>query len=140
VVSGFCAALGWIRTAAQNAVQNERFLRELGQQIRPTCIFDSRGTMMDRIGTEDYIDRIVSTPSPTNSGYLFLIKGKRYIEHAPIITALNVSLYPESLSRTPGTPNDWTVLMSPQITYSVIGAAGGMDTNVVYQFRLEILH
>ena len=68
------------------------------------------------IGTEDYIDRIVSTPSPTNSGYLFLIKGKRYIEHAPIITALNVSLYPESLSRTPRTPNDWTVWMSPQIT------------------------
>ncbi len=129
-----------IRTSAQNAVQTEAFLRTLAAQVRPTCIFDSHGTLIDDFGAGDYIENIHVTPNLTNYGFEVSIKGRRHLEHSPIVAGLNVSLFPEVIRRTPGTENDWTILMSPQNTFPALLAEPSLDTNFVYEFRLEIIH
>src|SRR5579859_605654 len=138
---GVASSIAWIRSSARNAVLDEKFLETLAVRIRPTCIFNSQGTVEDNFGTEDYIEGFLVTPTPTNSGFEVQIKGKRHLTHAPLVTGINVGLFAESVTRTPGTMNDWTVRLSPQTTAELIGAEGGPSyTNGLYHFKLEIMH
>jgi hypothetical protein len=68
------------------------------------------------------------------------VRGKHHLDHAPIVTGLNAGLYAEKVTPTPGSMNDWTILLAPQSTVGFIITEAAMDTNAVYRFRLEILH
>lgn len=140
ICSGIITTFGFIRGWAQSAVQNEKFLGTLAAQVRPTCIFDSRGTLLNQFGTEDYISNILVTPIPKDYGFEIKVNGKKHLDNAPIVTGLNVGLYEAQAEPTPGTMNDWTILMIPQSTVSAILGEANMDTNGIYKFRLEILH
>ena len=47
--AGAVSAYVWcdarVTTAARNAVLNERFLGDLAKQVRPTCVFNSKGVI-----------------------------------------------------------------------------------------------
>ena len=141
IVTGFCSTIGWIHSSAQNAVLDEKFLATLAAHVRPACIFDSNGTIEADLGAEEYIEDIQVTPVPQKYGFEITIKAKRHLAYAPLVSAVNVDLFPESVTR--GKMNDWKILMTQQTTMHVAYIVGdniSMDTNTVYRFKLEILH
>jgi hypothetical protein len=142
IVGAMYGAMAWVRTSAQNVVLEEKFLGTFAARIRPVCIFDSRGTMLADLGAGEYVQDIQVTPVPKIYGFEVVINAKRHLAYAPLVSAMNVDLF--TLTSTRERLNDWKVLLAPQTTINAtyIAAAGPteMDTNSVYQFKLEILH
>lgn len=140
IVVGFGSTLAWVRSSAQSAVLDEKFLGTLASHVRPTCIFDSRGTIEADLGAGEYIEDIRVKPIPQSYGFEVTIKAKRHLAYAPLVTGVDADLFPESAVR--GKLHDWTVLLAPNTTVegSILGDPSAMDTNKLHRFKLEILH
>jgi hypothetical protein len=139
VASLLWAATVWVDSRVEKAVLDEGYLRTLAARVRPSCIVNTRNTVELQHGAEDYIDTVVVTPSPGVNGYDLLIKAKRHLAYAPLVTALNVSLHPQVTERQDG--HNWKITMTPQLTYSPLTTDnGGFNTNVVHRFLVEVLH
>ena len=138
VVGTLYGAITWIRNSAQNAVLDEKFLATLAARVRPACIFDSREAIEADLGAGEYIQDIRVKPAPQIYGFEIMIRAKRHLAYAPLVSGINVDLSPQSVTR--GKLHDWIIVMAPQSTVSPIIAEGAMDTNTVYRFKLEILH
>ncbi len=142
IVGAMYGAMAWVRTSAQNAVLEEKFLATLAARIRPVCIFDSRGAIEADLGAGEYVQDIHVTPAPQIYGFEVVIKAKRHLAYAPLVSALNVDLFTQTVTREK--MNDWRILLAPQTTVNAtyLAAEGptAMDTNSVYHFKLEILH
>lgn len=140
IVAGFYAATTWVRTTAHNAVLDEKFLVTLASRVRPGCIFDSHGSIEADFGAGEYIEDIRVVPVPSVNGYEVFIKTKRHLAYAPLLSGVNINLYPETITR--GKLHDWTILMSPQSSFTSLSVKVDESsyTNSVYRFKLEILH
>lgn len=143
IVLGVYGAEAWVRTLAQSAVLEEKFLATLAARVRPVCIFDSRGAIDADLGAGEYVQDIQVTAAPQLYGFEILVKCKRHLAYPPLVSAVNVDLFAQSVTR--GQRNDWRVLMTPESTAHPIISVNGvnallMDTNIVYRFKLEILH
>jgi hypothetical protein len=138
VISGIAGAATWIHHSAQQAVLDEKFLATLTARVRPTCIFDSHGSIEADLGAGDYIEDIKVTPEPKIYGYEITIKTKRYLAYPPLITGLDADLFPQATTR--GKMYDWNIELSPNSTTQTIMAESPMNTNTVHRFKLEILH
>jgi len=94
------------------------------------------------LGAGDYVEDINVTPAPDIYGFEVLIKAKRHLAYAPLISAMNVDLFTQTTTREKN--NHWRIRLAPQTTinatYLAVGGPTGMDTNSVYHFKLEILH
>lgn len=133
-------AVWWVHKSAQDAVLDEKFLATLAARIRPSCIFDSNGSVEADFGASEYIKDIIVTPQPKSYGYSITIKGKRPMVSAPLITGIDVSMMPQSATR--GKMHDWTVIVAPNGGVPVILWDDASTTNSMglHRFRLEILH
>src|SRR5712691_6873771 len=109
-------------------------------KVRPTCFFDSAGTVEQDFGTQDYIGGIHVTTNREYSGFEVHIKGKRHLTYSPLVSGIDVGLFPYSSSRTAGTMNDWTIKLAPQTTAELLGAEGSSYVSNIYHFKLEIIH
>ena len=138
VVSALYAATIWVQNTAQKAVLNEKFLATLATQVRPTCIFDSRGAIEADLGASEYIEEILVRPAGPIYGYEVLIKAKRHLVYAPLITGLDTDMLPQSATR--GKMYDWDIVLFPKSTMSALITETPMDTNALHRFKLEILH
>jgi hypothetical protein len=142
LVIGLGSAYLWfeakITTSAKQAVLGEDFLKTLAQHVRPTCVFDSRGTIEVDLGTADYIDRIAVTLQPAAYGMDITLDCKKHLAYAPLITCLNSGISTVEVIRIP--PNGWKYSMRPASTFTSIADAAGMNTNDVWRFKLEIMH
>src|ERR1039458_4205926 len=138
IVMGIYGAVVWIRSSAQNAVLDEKFLATLAARVRPACIFDSHGAIEADLGAGEYIEDIRVIPAPQIYGFEIVIKAKRHLVYAPLVSAINVDLSPQTATR--GKLHEWTIVLAPRSTESRIIGEAGMDTNSVYRFKLEILH
>jgi len=127
-----------ITTAARNAVLNERFLGELAKQVRPTCVFNSKGVIETDLGTADYLEKIRLKFAPAVYGIEIMLDCKKHLAYAPLVTCLNADLFTVTVDRM--APNGWDYLIRPNSTESGIITDAPMDTNTVYRFKIEILH
>jgi hypothetical protein len=127
----------WIRSTAQHAVLEERFLATLAAKVRPTCIFTTRGAIESNSEATDYIEDIQVTPVPEIYGFKVLLKAKRHFTF-PLVSPVDINLYPESTERTHG--NDWLIVLRHRSLNTVLDSETAMDTNAVYRFKIEILH
>lgn len=84
----------WIINLAQSAVTDGKFLGTLPGRVRPTCIFNTRESIEDDHGTQEYIQKIDAKPLPQFYGYEVVIHAKRHLVYAPLVTGLDVSLFP----------------------------------------------
>jgi len=82
-----------ITTAARNAVLNERFLGELAKQVRPTCVFNSKGVIETDLGTADYLEKIRLKFAPAVYGIEIMLDCKKHLAYAPLVTCLNADLF-----------------------------------------------
>ena len=138
VVLGIYGVIAFVRSEAQNAVLNEKFLATLAARVRPSCIFDSRGAIEADLGAGDYVEDIQVIPVPQIFGFEIVIKTKRHLAYAPLVTGIDVNLFPQTLTRRK--LHDWSIVLSPQSTTTSIITEDPMNTNRVHRFRLEILH
>ncbi len=138
IVVGFYGAAAWVHSSARNAVLDEKFLATLAARVRPTCIFNSSGAIEADLGAGEYIEDIRVIPAPQIYGFEILVKARRHLAYAPLVSGVNVDLLPQTATR--GRLHDWAIVLSPQSTVSSIITEAPMDPNKVYRFRLEILH
>ena len=138
VIGGILTAHAWVQDIARDAVLDEKFLSTLAARVRPVCIFDSRGAIEADLGAMEYIDDIHVIPAPQIYGYEVVIKAKRHLAYAPLVTGLDLDLFPQSATR--GRLHMWSIVLSPQSTTASIITEDPINTNAVHRFKLEILH
>ena len=114
VVLGIYGAIAFVRSEAQNAVLNEKFLATLAARVRPSCIFDSRGAIEADQGASEYVEDIQVVPAPQVYGFEITIKAKRHLAYAPLVSGLDVGLFPQTVTR--GKLHDWKIVVSPHST------------------------
>jgi hypothetical protein len=127
-----------ISNAAREAVLREEFLTRLAKVVRPTCLFDSHGTIEADLGTSDYVRDIRVVLQPSDFGMDVEVDCKRHLAYAPLVTCLSSGISAVDVIRTP--PNGWKYSMRPASTFTSIAAESGMNTNDIWRFKLEILH
>ena len=138
IATGVFGTAAWIRSSAQNAVLDERFLPSLAARVRPTCIFNVRGSIEADFGAGEYIDDIRVTPVTNIYGFEIQIKAKRHLAYAPLVVGIDAGLYP--IKTTRGKMHDWNLVLAPNSTLGLLSLEDSMNTNTVYRFKLEILH
>lgn len=143
VLIGFMAgaiwgAKAWVERTAHNAVLDEQFLTTLAARVRPVCIFDNRGAIEADLGAMEYIEDIRVIPDPQVYGFQVVIEAKRHLAYAPLVTGLDLDLYPQTATRGPR--HAWSIFLSPESTTDTLISEEPMDTNKVHRFKLEILH
>ena len=127
-----------VTNAARDAVLSERFLGELAKEVRPTCVFNSKGIIETDLGTADYLERIRVNLAPPAYAVEIVLDCKKHLAYAPLVACLNADLFAIQVERL--APHGWYYLMRPNSTVSGIMTEDPMDTNAVYRFKLEILH
>jgi hypothetical protein len=141
VVLGLVTGVGgtWlnIRSAARDAVTEEKFLAELAARVRPTCIFDGNGAILSDLGASEMIESIAVKHVPQDYGFSITIKFKRRLVNEPIVTGLSVNLFPEQVTR--GSDNLWTFALTPASTLPALLTDGGPPARPDAKFKLEIL-
>ena len=139
LVTGFYGVTTWVRKEARDAVSDEKFLATLSGRVRPSCIFNSRGAIEADAGAGEYIEDIRVIPAPQIYGFEVVIKAKRHLAYAPMVSGLDVALFPQTIDR--GKMYDWDIVLTPQSTLPAFIQGGqDWDSNKVYRFKLEILH
>lgn len=140
VVAGIYGAANWIDSRARNAVVDETILAKLTIRVRPLCVFNSNGAIELDVGASEYIDttNIRITPVPDIYGFSIEIPAKRHLAYPPLLSGLDVSLFPEKIERGKG--NDWKVILAPQSTTPTLLADRVEMSKKPYRFKLEILH
>jgi hypothetical protein len=104
-------ATAWIQKTARDAVLDEKFLATLAARVRPACIFDSRGAVEADLGAGEYIEDIQVKPAPAVYGYEVIIKAKRHLAYAPLITGIDTDMLPQTATR--GKMYDWDTSRPP---------------------------
>jgi hypothetical protein len=137
---GLLSAKAWVHSEAKDAVLDEKFLATLSARVRPTCIFNSRGAIEADAGAAEYIEDIRVIQAPQIYGYEVVIKAKRHLAYPPMVSGLDVALFPQSETR--GKMHDWDIVLAPQITMPALltEEGPGWTSNTVHRFKLEILH
>jgi hypothetical protein len=104
------------------------------------CIFNSDGTPELNQGAEEYVDleHIEVKSVPQHYGFNITLHGKRHLNNPPLVSALDVNLFPEKVERGKGF--DWNIFLVPRSTASMVIDDAGMDTKTVYRFKVEIVH
>ena len=101
---------GWVENTARNAVLNESFLESLANQVRlPMVVFNSSGAVEAELGAEEYIDtkNIKIEPVPDLFGFKITLHGKRLLPKPPLVSSLDVNLYPKKIEAGKG--YDWNI-------------------------------
>jgi hypothetical protein len=140
VIGPIFVTMMWIQKSARDAVLDETLLRTLTERVRPMCIFNSKNTVEVNQGADLYIDleHIKVKPAPEAFGFKITLHGKRHLVNAPLVSVVDVNLFPEKIERGKGF--DWTVLLIPRSTFTGIRDEAAMDTTKVYRFKVEIVH
>lgn len=132
-------AIVFIQTKAQEAVLNEKFLANLATRVRPTCVFNSRGSVEAAAGFEDYVADINVAPLPVKFGFQITVKAKKHLHYEPLVTCLDGNLHLSKSER--GRLHDWVYEVVPNPKGEMFFTKDDrMDTNAVFRFKLEILH
>jgi hypothetical protein len=117
---------------------DETFLTTLAARVRPVCIFDSDGAIEADLGAMEYIEDIHVIPNPQIYSFEVVVKAKRHLAYAPLVTGLDLDLHPQVATR--GKLHTWNIMLSPASTTESITTGEPMNTSKVHRFRLEILH
>ena len=83
-------------------------------------------------------EHIEVKPAPEVFGFKITLHGKRHLVNAPLVSAVDVNLFPDKIERGQG--YDWNFLLVPRSTFTGIRDEADMDTTKVYRFKVEIVH
>ena len=133
---GFAVAT-YIKTNAQNAVLDEKFLGKISAQIRPSCIVTSKGSVESDKGAMEHLNDFDVIFHQQAYAIELIIKPKHHLANPPMVTSLNSDLSSSLITR--GKLHEWSVSMRSQSTLPIIITEQTMDTNKVYRFLVEIL-
>ena len=90
------------------------------------------------LGTSYYIQNIRVIFQPSTYGLDIEVDCKRHLGYAPLVTCVNSDISATSVRRSP--PNGWKFTMRPSSPIGGFATEDSMDTNLVYRFKLEVLH
>jgi hypothetical protein len=115
----------------ERLLSDESFLRKVSSKVRPSLIFDQKGSILVDQGALELIEKI---ELPENHGGLpskVVVTPKKFLSHAPLLTPLDPYVIDARASR--GSGLEWQY----QIAYTGVG----VDVNFSQcRFRLEVLY
>jgi len=129
----------FVDSRARHAVTDEKFLTEIALKIRPTCVFNSRNSVLAESGTEGYLSGIDVKPLPEKYGFRISLGFNKHLQNEPILTCIDANINVEKAER--GQMHDWIFEMIPSTKGQMyLTSEDLMNTNHVYRFKLEIIH
>ena len=120
-----------IRSAARDAVTDEKFLGELAAKVRPSCVFNFQGAIMTEVGSAEYIGPI-NVRREGESVFVIQVKGKKHLNYPPLVECISYQMHTEEAVRTLG--YDWEIKLAATVAFMTDSEVKG------FQFKLEILH
>jgi hypothetical protein len=121
----------FIDNRINKVVQDDAYVRRIANEVRPSVVFDSHGSILVDQGAMRYLDDIVVLNNNTNEMRFpekIIIKPKQHLSQAPLLTMIDTgTAMIETVQR--GEKFDWV--------YTVEGA-NGLERDT-YRFRLEVL-
>jgi len=152
VAVGVAAVYGltvWVNTLVDSRVQSDEVLKKIANKIRPSVIFDEKGTILADMGGMSYlesvphVERIVNDAANT-VGYKITVSLKQFLSNTPILQVMES--YGYTLNTTPGP--GYQVIYEVSIGFQMITEKDG-NTSIAHgvtsedsthlRFRLEIL-
>lgn len=130
LVGGIYGLTSFIDSRIKSVVTDESYVRRIASEVRPSVIFDSKGSILFDQGAMRYLDEIEvvgGTNFLQNFPVRIVLKPKQYLPQPPLLTCLeDISLVvkPER-----GPKFDWVYPLE---------TSGGTELPV-YRFRMEIL-
>jgi len=86
IIYGFGA---YVDYRVDKKVQSEDFLRRLSDSVRPSCIFDEKGSVLVDMGAMNFIDSI-ELSSTNGLPEKIIVHPKHYLANAPIRFRLEI--------------------------------------------------
>lgn len=121
----------YVDSRVERLVHDEAFLKRLSVSVRPSCIFDQKGSIVVEMGAMDYIDSIDVTADPNGDfPSTITVHPKHYMAHAPLLSTVDPFVMTVSAER--GAKFDWV--------YTVSYVHVGEHPAVTIRYRLEVLY
>lgn len=128
----FYALDSYIDQKIENKITDPRFIRQIASNVRPSVIFDSKGTILIDMGGMQYIEKIsVETDNSLRKPKKIIVTPKAYMGHAPLITSIGIYKYIFRAER--GKNLDWEYTLDPAVQWGTMGEVP------LPQFRLEVI-
>ena len=117
----------------ENKVSDLDFVRKVASQVRPSVIFDSRGSILADTGAMQYLEKItVEFDTVGKKPGKVTVRPKQLMPHPPIITGIDGIFYIPQPLRGPG--YEWNYEL-----HSMIARGVQEETKTPYRFRLELV-
>jgi hypothetical protein len=131
ILSAIYGIPAFIDNRINKVVQDDAYVRRIANEVRPSVIFDSRGSILVDQGAMRYLDDIlVLTNNSDFHGFpvKIIVKPKQYLAQPPMLTLIDTGTgMTDKVQR--GEKFDWV--------YTFDDLAGLVRDN--YRFRLEVL-
>jgi len=135
VVVGVYGAVAFIDSRIEKKLADEVVLKKVAELVRPSCIFDERGSVLFDSGAMQSIDEIKLEGLKTEGEYgqlpfKIVIRPKRFLRDAPLLTVLDA--YSPEITAERGEKFDWV--------YSIRYVGYGETSKFKKcRYRLEVL-
>jgi len=130
VVSSIYGFSVYVRTQVRNILEDDKFIKEIATRVRPSVIFDEKGSILANQGAMQYLDSIKVTVEThrdrANMPVRIVVSPKQLLSYPPIIESLNFNSFVISEKR--GEQYNWIYTMQ-QLNFG----------ETEYRFRLEIV-
>jgi hypothetical protein len=118
----------------EKKISDESFLKKVASRVRPSVIFDHKGSILIDQGGMAYLDNIEVTCPEREDRALFpekiVVRPLRHLDHAPILTTLESDGFNQEATRGP--KHDWIYTLD----YFMLTEGESRTTT---RFRLEII-
>lgn len=135
MVSTIYGMLAFIDSRIDKVTKDEAFLRRVVSALRPTIIFDQKGTVLYDSGALELINDIRTKPMPKDSLFAglprkIIISPKKFLSQAPILTPIDSVSAVITCNRSGKL--DWEY----NLDYASFAQSG---PGQIFRFRLEVL-
>ena len=131
VVATIYGLLAFIDWRVSETVNTDDFLQRLSASVRPSCIFDEKGSIIYDQGAMEFIDDIKIIERYNAIPTKILIRPKRLLSVAPLITPLEEYVAVSTAER--GEKYDWIITLD-------LTSSAGSDSFKTAKYRLEVLY
>lgn len=139
---GAVATFAFVRNAARSAVLDDpKFLALLAEKVRPVCLLGSNGIFYEDYGGLAFLARNPKFEiSNSRETMTLTLRATQFLRQPPMITSLDGSLYLIESSRED--TDTWRYRFGAVVTRmdASMGYHELIETNRMYQFRVEVLH
>jgi hypothetical protein len=124
----------WIESVVDRKLKDPEVIKQVAALVRPTVVFDHRGTILSDSGAKQFIENIsveMGSEEPGKEPRKIIITPKEHLNSPPILECLNDNFY---VKPKRGNKSDWIFeLISPNY---VLWQSPKIEE---WHFRLEIV-